>query len=68
MQVLAKHMENTQVDNEDVQVYKYLKISMDKYVLHSYFYASDMANMDVVLDTLGWNLLVLSILMCRRNS
>jgi hypothetical protein len=40
---------HTQVDNEDVQVYKDLKISMDKYVLHSDFYASDMANVDVVL-------------------
>jgi hypothetical protein len=49
LQVPAKHIENTQVDDEDVQVYKDLKLSMDKYVLHGDFYASDMDNMDVVL-------------------
>ena len=41
-------MEHTQVNNEEVQVYKDLKISMDKYVLHSNFYSSDTANVDVV--------------------
>lgn len=49
MQVPAKHMEHTQVNNEQVQVYKGLKISVDKYVLHSNVYASDLANEDVVL-------------------
>jgi len=49
LQVPAKQIEHTQVDNEDVQVYKDLKISMDKYVLHGDFYASEMDNMDVVL-------------------
>ena len=49
MQVPAKHIENIQFDNEDVEIYKYLKISMDKYVFHSNFYASDMAIVDVVL-------------------
>jgi len=49
LQVPAKHIENTQVDDEDVQVYKDLNISMDKYVLHGDFYASEMDNMDVVL-------------------
>ena len=49
LQVPAKHIENTQIDNEDVQVYKYLKLSMDKYVLHCDFYTSDMDNMDVIL-------------------
>jgi len=43
--VLAKHIENTR----DVQVYKDLKLSMDKYVLHDDFYTSNMDNMDVVL-------------------
>lgn len=38
-----------QVDNENVQVYKYLKIPMDNYVLHFDFYASYMDNVDVVL-------------------
>ena len=49
LQVPAKHIENTQVDDEDVQVYKDLKLSMDKYVLHGDFYTSDINNMDVVL-------------------
>ena len=49
LQVPEKHIETAQVDNEDVQVYKDLKISMDKYVLHGDFYASEMDNMDVVL-------------------
>lgn len=49
LQVPAKHIENTQVDDEDVQVYKDLKIFMDKYVLHGEFYTSEMDNMDVVL-------------------
>ena len=42
-------MDHTQVNNEEVQVYKDLEISMDKYVLHYDFYASDMANVDIVL-------------------
>ena len=49
LQVPTKHIESTQVDNEGVQVYKDLKIFMDKYVLHSNFYASNMDNVDVVL-------------------
>ena len=49
LQVPTKHIENTEVDDEGVQVYKYLKLSMDKYVLHNNFYISDMDNMDVVL-------------------
>ena len=49
LQVPAKHIENTQVDDEDVQVYKDLKLSMNKYVLYGDFYSSDMDNMVVVL-------------------
>lgn len=49
LQVPAKQMEHTKVDNEHVQVYKDLKISVENYVLHSNFYASDMANVDVFL-------------------
>lgn len=49
LQVLAKHIAKTQVDNEDVQIYKHLKIYMDKYVFHSDFYTSYMDNVDVVL-------------------
>ncbi len=42
-------MDFTQVNKEEVQVYKDLKLSMDKYVLHCDFQISDMDNMDVVL-------------------
>jgi len=49
MQVPTKHIENIHVDDEDVQVYKDLKISMDKYVLQGDFYTSEMDNMYVVL-------------------
>lgn len=49
LQVPTKNIENIQVDDENVQMYKDLKISMDKYVLHSDFYASDMDNINVVL-------------------
>lgn len=49
LQVPTKHMENTQVDNENVKVYNDLNISMDKYVLNFDFYALDMDNVDVVL-------------------
>ena len=38
LQVPAKQMKHTQVNNEQLKVYKDLKISMDKYVLHSDFY------------------------------
>ena len=42
-------MKHTHVNNEEVEVYKYLNISMDKYVLHYDFYASYMDSVDVVL-------------------
>jgi len=46
---LQQNKWSTQVNNEKVQVYKDLKLYMDKYVLHCDFYISDMDNMDVVL-------------------
>jgi hypothetical protein len=49
LQVPAKNIHNTQVDGENVQIFKYLKINMDKYVSHSYFYAMDMDEVDIVL-------------------
>jgi len=49
LQVSANHIAKSLVDNEDVQIYKDLKLSMDKYVLHCDFYTSYMDNMDVVL-------------------
>jgi hypothetical protein len=49
LQVPAKNVQGTQVVSENVQIFKYLKLSMDKYVLHSYFYAIDMDDVDIVL-------------------
>jgi hypothetical protein len=49
LQVPAKHIQSTQVDGENVQVFKDLNISMDKYVFHSNFHVIDMDNVDVVL-------------------
>jgi hypothetical protein len=37
LQVSTKNMQSTQVEGENVQVFKYLKLTMDKYVLHSIF-------------------------------
>jgi hypothetical protein len=49
LQVPIKNIQITQVEGENVQIFKYLKITMDKYVLHSYFYAMDMDEVDIVL-------------------
>ena len=49
LQVSEKHIAKMQVVNEEVHIYKYLKIYMDKYVLHYDSYTSDMDNVDVVL-------------------
>jgi hypothetical protein len=35
LQVPEKHIQGTQVDGENVQVFKDLKVTMDKYVFHS---------------------------------
>jgi hypothetical protein len=49
LQVPAKNIQGTQVAGENVQIFKDLKLSMDKYVLHSYFYAIDMDDVDIVI-------------------
>jgi hypothetical protein len=49
LQVPAKNVQSTQVEGENVQIFKDLKIAMDKYVLHSNFYAMDMDEVDIVL-------------------
>jgi hypothetical protein len=33
---------------------KFLKINMDIYVLHSYFHAINMDDVELFLDILGW--------------
>jgi hypothetical protein len=49
LQVPAKHIQSTQVEGETVQIFKYLKLTMDKYVLHFDFHAIDMNDVDVIL-------------------
>jgi hypothetical protein len=49
LQVPVKNIQSTQVEGENVQIFKDLKITMDKYVLHSYFYTMDMDEVDIVL-------------------
>jgi hypothetical protein len=49
LQVLAKNIQSTQAKDENFQFFKYLNIIMDKYVLHSIFYAIDMDDVDIVL-------------------
>lgn len=49
LQVQAKHIEESQMDGKQIQVFEDLKLSMDKYVLHSDFYALHMDGMDIVL-------------------
>ncbi len=49
LQVPIKNIQSTHVEGENVQSFKYLKITMDKYVLHSNFYAMEMDEVDIVL-------------------
>jgi hypothetical protein len=49
MQVLLKDIQSTQVEGENVQIFKDLKFSIDKYVLHSDFYVMNMDKVDIVL-------------------
>jgi hypothetical protein len=49
LQIAAKNIQSTQVEGKNIQIFKYLKITMDKYVLHSNFYAIDMGDVDIVL-------------------
>jgi hypothetical protein len=49
LQVPIKNIQSTKVEGENVQIFKDLKITMGKYVLHSDFYAMDMDEVDIVL-------------------
>jgi hypothetical protein len=49
LQVPINNIQGTKVEGENVQIFKYFKITMDKYVLHSDFYAMDMDEVDIVL-------------------
>jgi hypothetical protein len=48
LQVSAKDIHSTQVEGENVQIFKYLKITMDKYVLHFVFHVINMVDEDIV--------------------
>jgi hypothetical protein len=47
LQVHAKNIHNTQVEGENVQIFKDFKITMDKYMLHSDFHAIDMVDENI---------------------
>jgi hypothetical protein len=49
LKIPTKNIQITKVASENVKFFKYLKLSMDKYVLHSYFEALDMGVEDIVL-------------------
>jgi hypothetical protein len=51
-QVTTKHIQSTQVEGENVQIFKDLKITKDKYVLHSNSHAIDMYDVDIILGYL----------------
>jgi hypothetical protein len=41
--------QSTQVEGKNVRIFEDLKITMDKYVFHSYFYTIDMDDVDIIL-------------------
>jgi hypothetical protein len=49
LQIPAKNIQSTEVEGKNVHFFKDLKDSMDKYVLHSYFYVMDMDEVDIGL-------------------
>jgi hypothetical protein len=46
---LTKNIQSTQVAGENIKLFKYLKLGMDKYVFHSEFEALDISDEDIVL-------------------
>lgn len=49
LHITTSNIQSTQVDGENVQILKYLKLTMEKCVLHSDFYSLDMEVVDVIL-------------------
>jgi len=49
LHVLTKNIQGTQVEGKNVQIFKDFKITMDKYLLHSHFHATNMDYVDIVL-------------------
>jgi hypothetical protein len=48
LQILTKNIQSTQVEAENVQFFKDLKITMDNYVLHSNFCVIDVNDVDII--------------------
>ena len=67
LQVSTKHIQITQIEGEEVQFFKYLKVSMNKYVLHSYFYSTDIDDVNIVLGYHWMDLVGKLILMCQKS-
>jgi len=49
LQVLERNIQSTQVEGENVQIFKDLNVTMDNYVLHSNFCAIDINVVDIIL-------------------
>jgi hypothetical protein len=49
LQVPANNFQSTEVEGKNIQIIKYLNITMDKYVFYSNFKGIDMDDMDIVL-------------------
>jgi hypothetical protein len=49
LQISPKNIQITRVEGKNIQIFKDLKVSMDKYLLHSYFYVMYMDEVDIVL-------------------
>jgi hypothetical protein len=49
LQVPTKNIQSTQVEGKNIQTFTDLKLTIDKYVLHSDFHVIDMGDVDIVL-------------------
>jgi hypothetical protein len=49
LQVSVKNIQSTEVEGENIQIFKDLNLTMDTYVLHFDFHAIDMVVVDIVL-------------------
>jgi len=50
LQVPTKNIQSTHVEGENVQIFKGLNITMDKYVLHLDFLTINIDDVDIVLE------------------
>jgi hypothetical protein len=60
LQVPTKNIQSTQFEGENVQFFKDLNITMNKYILHLDFHVIYMDDMDIVLEY-PWMDLVVTI-------